>query len=309
MSSVSIKKTQYGVFGNCVEIENGKIKLVVTLDFGPRVIHCSIPGKQNMFYNDEKKAGLAQPFAEFGGDIFRLYGGHRLWISPEVLPRCYAPDNKPVAFTQTEYGGCFTAPVEEGSLIQKSFCVTMADDEPSVTLEHTVKNCGMWEAELAPWAITMFAPGAKEVVPRQNPKAGLLPNGNITTWDYTNMACRRVHWGRNFITLYQDKNIANPIKFGVDNRSCWAAVFVGGQVLVKSFDFMEDALYPDNGCNFETYTNGDFLECESLGPLTLLDPGETLVHEESWEIFTAEDAPDLSAVDEDKLAKTLEKYI
>ena len=42
------------------------------------------------------------------------------------------------------------------------------------------------------------------------------------------------------------------------------------------------ANYPDDGCNFETYTNHEMLEIESLGPLVTLAPGESSAHQERW---------------------------
>ena len=43
--------------------------------------------------------------------------------------------------------------------------------------------------------------------------------------------------------------------------------------------------YPDFGCSFETFTNADFLELETLGPLATLAPGESLTHTERWTAF------------------------
>jgi hypothetical protein len=42
------------------------------------------------------------------------------------------------------------------------------------------------------------------------------------------------------------------------------------------------AAYPDFGCTFETFTNADILELETLGPLTTLAPGESVSHTERW---------------------------
>ena len=42
---------------------------------------------------------------------------------------------------------------------------------------------------------------------------------------------------------------------------------------------------PDNGCNFETFTNSDMLELESLGPPTTLAPGASVTHREDWYLF------------------------
>ena len=37
--------------------------------------------------------------------------------------------------------------------------------------------------------------------------------------------------------------------------------------------------------NFETFSNEDFLEVESLGPLAPLDPGASVSHTETWQLF------------------------
>jgi hypothetical protein len=39
------------------------------------------------------------------------------------------------------------------------------------------------------------------------------------------------------------------------------------------------------GCSFETWTNHEMLEVESLSPLTTLQPEGTLEHVEDWYLF------------------------
>lgn len=43
--------------------------------------------------------------------------------------------------------------------------------------------------------------------------------------------------------------------------------------------------YPDYGCNFEIFTNPEFLELETLSPIVPLQPGESTCHTESWWLF------------------------
>jgi len=57
---------------------------------------------------------------------------------------------------------------------------------------------------------------------------------------------------------------------------------------VKRFPYIEGATYPDCGCNFETYTAGDFMEVETLAPLTKLQPNESVTHIEQWYLFNVE---------------------
>jgi hypothetical protein len=48
---------------------------------------------------------------------------------------------------------------------------------------------------------------------------------------------------------------------------------------------MSGAKYPDGGCNSELFTNPEFLELETLGPLVELKPGQTGEHVERWWLF------------------------
>jgi len=43
--------------------------------------------------------------------------------------------------------------------------------------------------------------------------------------------------------------------------------------------------HPDNNCNAEMYCGDQFAELESLAPLKVLNPGASLNHIETWDIF------------------------
>ena len=60
----------------------------------------------------------------------------------------------------------------------------------------------------------------------------------------------------------------------------------GRTLFIKSFAYHEGRRYPDGGVNYETFTNGDMLEMESLGPLQTLEPGHSVEHDETWELHT-----------------------
>jgi len=57
------------------------------------------------------------------------------------------------------------------------------------------------------------------------------------------------------------------------NKQGWTAYYLNGEILIKKFDYDPDVVYPDYGCNNETYINGNLLEIETLGPLTKIPPG------------------------------------
>lgn len=308
MSKIKPLRVTHPVFGNCLKLENGLTELLVTLDFGPRIIHFSICGKDNMFYEDLEKKTIGKKFDVYGGDQLRLYGGHRLWISPEIMPRCYHPDNGSVHYKETEDGSEFTAPVEKMNGIEKSMIVMMSEDEPAVTVHHVIKNCGQWDLELAPWALTMLAKGGKAVIPMPKSQTGFLPNRNISLWDYSRMDDERVHWGHDYIVLTQNETPA-AFKLGLNNEAGWAAYFNREQLFIKFFEPDINGLYPDNGCCYETYTSDAFLESESLGQITLLEPGSFATHTEGWELYDEASLSYGKKIDENEIRRRLEPYI
>lgn len=48
---------------------------------------------------------------------------------------------------------------------------------------------------------------------------------------------------------------------------------------------MQPGLYPHGDATTEIFSNGDLLELEHLGPLTLLQPGDSAELAEDWWLF------------------------
>lgn len=302
-----ITKIKDDVFGNLIKISNGIIELCVTLDFGPRVIHFSRVGKENMFYQDKDMKTMGEKFDVFGGDIIKLYGGHRLWVSPENMPTCYYPDNQPVDFVENVNGdgGTFTSPIEKFNNIQKIISITMSDND-SVDICHTIKNCGAYTIKIAPWAITQLACGGKEIMPQPTTKTGYLHNRNYSFWDYAKMNDPRLYLGDKYMTLTQDTTNTDNFKMGYNNIEGFAMYVNLGQIFIKHTKPISNGNYPDSGCCFETYTNTEMLEMETLGELSLVEPESSVVLEEKWCVYHEEKVP---SNDEAELKKLIEKYI
>jgi hypothetical protein len=132
---------------------------VVLADVGPRVISYGFIGAENIFHEVPEQGGLT------GGTDFRLYGGHRAWVWPEV-ERTYFPDNSAVAVTQSNDNNNnsdevvrFTAPVEgalPGSSLQKELEIQLDEAGSRVTLSHRITNRNSRPTELAAWAPNMM---------------------------------------------------------------------------------------------------------------------------------------------------------
>jgi hypothetical protein len=118
------------------------------------------------------------------------------------------------------------------------------------------------------------------------------------------MKDQRLCLGRRLICLRQTKRA--PIKFGLRHTEGWAAYVLGDHLFVKSVPFVADGIYPDLGSNFEAFTNAELLELETLGPLKQISAGETIVHQESWVVFSKVLLPDNQ--EEEGLLHAIEPY-
>jgi len=90
---------------------------------------------------------------------------------------------------------------------------------------------------------------------------------------------------RKYLTLRQDPNNNDAQKLGLFNKETWAAYFLGGEAFLKRTKADPTKTYPDFGASFETFTNSEFLEVETLGPLTRLQPAQTVELTETWSLF------------------------
>jgi len=304
---ITVDRIEHLGWKNCIRISNGLIEVIATTDVGPRIIHAGLVGERNLFWVSSNDTGKG------AGEKFRLYGGHRLWHAPEDPKRTYVPDNNEVAVTTTDSGVILEAPIEASTGIGKKLEVSLDSKDAIVRVTHTLTNHHLWSVRLAPWAITMMAPEGLCIAPMHEVRPhteSLLPARSVVLWHYTRMNDPRLEWGDQFVLLKQNPEIRSPIKFGMQVGQGWAGYCVDGFAFIKSFATNQAAEYPDDGCNFETFANHQFLEVESLGPLTDLPPGDSVTHVEHWLIDRLSNNPDQATVAQEvqTLAKRLFGY-
>jgi hypothetical protein len=268
----------YSGMGKSLKISNGKLELVATLEVGPRIIRFAVPGKDNVF-------GENVPVCEkVLDDTWKIYGGHRVWHSPEEYPRSYMPDNKPLEkYEISDKGVTLYQNSEPWVQIKKSIEVILEDDK--VVVKNRLKNEGAWPMKLAVWSLSIGARGGLHIAPMVQRNTGLLPNRHIVMWPDSVMNDKRVYWGRKYIILKNDDITPGVLKYGYPNEYGWAAYFVNNYCFIKKYKHEIGKEYPDNGCSWEAYTADWGIELESISPLEELMPGQTLCHENEWYLF------------------------
>jgi hypothetical protein len=282
---------EYRGWKNNLRLANADAELIVTLDVGPRVISYRIPGGPNVLKNYDSMMGRT------GEAEWQIRGGHRFWLAPEDLTRTYFPDNRPVKWEAIgDLAVQFIPPPETEYGIQKTMEVQLDKRSSRVDVKLRVTNVGKTPTELAPWGPTVMAPGGMEIIPLppKQPHPGHVsnakspddygPNQELILWPYFDFSDVRWSFGNRYIFLRQDVN-KGPTKIGLAHRMGWVAYLNSGVLFVKRFDYREGAVYPDRGTRYQTFTNEDMLEMETVGELATLRPGQSAELVESWSLY------------------------
>jgi hypothetical protein len=240
----------------------------------------------NLLYVDDEDAGTV------GGDEFKIYGGHRLWHAPEVGPRTHQPENEVIDVTEHQRGVTLSGTADERTGVRKDIDISLAGDEPVVTVTHTLHNEGLWPIETAPWEITQLDAGAKGVLPIAEREPGLVPDRSVALWPYTDVADDRIVRSSDAIWVDHDADGDGKLKIGASGGDMWIGGVSHEVLFHKSISYDEDATYPDRGSTIEIYTDENFLEIETLAPFSTVQPGDSLEHTVEWTLIDGVDTTD-----------------
>jgi hypothetical protein len=268
----------------CLSLENQTIQLLASRSIGPRILSLRFADGENLL------AELPDFVTECpDSGTFHFRGGHRLWHAPENIRRTYQPDDAPVAVVPVENGCLLTQDVEVKTGLQKSIEIRLQSDAPRVVITHRLSNHGLFPVTSAPWAITQLKTGGMAILPQSREETDVLPNRSLALWRYTNPSDPNIHWGQNYILVRA--NMDAPFKVGFPNPRGWLAYWLNGTLFVKRANYEAQSAYFDFGSSSECYCNDKFIELETLAPISTINPGESVTHVETWELFNHVDCP------------------
>ncbi|NOG49505.1 MAG: hypothetical protein HND48_08715 [Chloroflexi bacterium] len=263
------QRIEYRGWPGCVHLTNGSADVVVSTQFGPRILHYGPSLDVNLF-GEQYDAARGLP-----SDAWKLVGGHRFWVAPENLDITYVPDNDPVEIVFDQPGTLQVRSVDAKTGIEKQLDLSLAPRGTEVIVMHTLINRGVWPIRVAPWALTVMPLGGRAVMPlpERRPHSG-----------------RWIRWWPRVLVVYGFRRPALVVradgrharrgsrsaaaKIGTLVEAGWLAYWQPAATFIKQFDVVLGADYPDFGCSAELFTNEYFLEVETLGPLVWLEPGE-----------------------------------
>ena len=257
-------------------IENEFLRVDYLTTTGPRIVGFYLKGVEGNLLAETPDIHFPTPHGEY-----YLRGGHRLWTAPED-PFYTCPEDKVNVIAENDRVMIRSEVDASGLEKEISFHV----DKNRVVLTHRVTWHGKEPIELAPWAITQLRLGGMAILPHSN-SDGLQPNRNLVFWPYSQMNNERLELHDDLILIHGRAD-QQAFKIGNYNPHGWIACLLGNALFVKRFSIDQIHRYPDMGCNVEVYVKDICIELETLGPLMLLKPRESVAHEETWEVTAVE---------------------
>jgi hypothetical protein len=271
---------------HCLRLSNGAWDLVVSTDVGPRVLRCGPLGGANLLKVFPRELG------RLGGPRWRIYGGHRFWVSPERRP--YPPDNRPVAWRRLAGGVRLLQPREPRVPWRKVLDLRLHPRRGEVRATHRLINAGRRPLRVAAWALTVFPGGGVAFLPlpeRASFPSRVQPSGPLVLWPYTDLADRRWRFGKRHLFLRVPAGPAAAQKLGAHVPGGWVSYQRSGIRFTIRFQASPRQAATDYGSHVELFTQNGMVELETLGETKLLQAGAELVHEERWLMEAARALP------------------
>ena len=256
-------------------IENEFLRLEYLTEEGPRIIGLYAKGVAGNLFAITPNVHWQTPHGEY-----YPRGGHRLWTAPE--DPFYTCPEQGLHITKHE-SLLLKGPVDEAGL-EKEIAIRL--DQNRVHLSHRVTWHRATPIELAAWSITQVYFGGMAILPLPH-KDGLLPDRNLVLWPYSEINDDRFELEDDLV-LVHGRAKEFPFKVGTFNSHGWIAYALGKALFIKRFIVDETGRYPDFGCNAEAYVKDAYVELESLGTLKMLNPGEFVTYEETWEVIVGD---------------------
>ena len=155
--------------------------------------------------------------------------------------------------------------------------------EGELHLLQRIHNRGSGRLYLGLWTIAAVAPDTVLRIPfDRSPTLGQEHPNQIAVFPYTDLGDARIKTSRKDLQVQIRRGVeAGGIKLGLVQPEGRVQVIRGGSLFEMQSPYESDALYPEGGMNVTVYASGGasenvFGEAEIMGPLQMLEPGETM---------------------------------
>lgn len=280
MDIINISEINYKDYGRCLKITNNIVEVIVTIEYGPRIIKYGFVNGKNHFAEC-----VGNKISTSHGDYY-IIGGHRFWHLPENRDRTYIPDTKKVRYEEIFNGVRLIQEFEKWTQVQKIIEITFEVDSSKVYILHKIVSLNAFDINISISGISSMDKGGIEIIPLEKRKEGLNPNKSLIFWPYSNIRDSRVYFGDKYVAMKVNENIFENFKIGFNTNLNYALYYNQNELFVKEFNKVNNNLnYPDMGCIYESFITANYIEMQTNSPMYVLETNKVIEHMEIWNLY------------------------
>jgi hypothetical protein len=276
-----VVRTPYRGWTDALTLQNGVAEVVVVPSVG-RVMQFGFTGRPGVFWENPELLGKAMPADPWQAAV-GSFGGDKTWPAPQSVWNWPPPDIfDRSALTGTVEGTgtvLLTSPVSPRFGIRTERRITLDPRAPVLRIQTTYHKVTGDPVDCAVWIITQLRDPERAFL--AVPAGSRFPTGWSNQWK---MPAEQVTVRDGLVSVVRQPK--GGFKVGNDGSSL---LWVGAEdVLRIDLERESGALYPDEGCSAEIYTNGDpvpYVELETLGPLRRLAVGQSATATNTYRLF------------------------
>lgn len=271
---LNVKEITTEEFGHCVQISTADIQIVVTIDYGPRIVSVSTPSEPNLVY--------------FGRDKeYNRCHGHKMSLVPDHAAGGFYCDNSPVMYSPLDDGVKFVQAISSPVPLEVSMDIIPEGDSKSLMVVHSVLNKSKEPVKLSIHTETPLMKDGFIFVPQSNIAESDRPSRILTLWNDSKWSDRRLYIGNQYVTVHTE-NIPSKLKIGSNNTAGWCGYINGVHSFIKRYIHNRTALYPHCHCSTYATARKDYVSIQTESPFYRIEPAEIARLVENW-IFPVSD--------------------
>ena len=277
---ISTLEINYKDYGKCLKITNNVVEIIVTIEYGPRIIKYGYVNGMNHFAEC-----VGNKIATSHGDYY-IIGGHRFWHLPENRDRTCIPDNKKVKYESIFNGVRFIQEFEKWTQVQKIIEITFDENSTKLFVLHKIISLNAFDINISISGISSMDRGGIEIIPLEKRKEGINPNKSFVFWPYSNIKDSRVYFGDKYVAMKVNEDIFENFKIGFNTSLNYALYYNQNEMFVKEFNKIKsNFIYPDMGCIYESYITNNYIEMQTNSPIFVLETNKIIEHMEIWSLY------------------------
>lgn len=272
--SVDVSNITYKGYGRCLRVVNNVVEIIVTIEYGPRIIKYGyVNGKNHFAENIENKISTSY------GDYY-IIGGHRF------CDELCIPDNKKVDYELIPGGVRLIQNIERWTQVQKNIEIIFEGDSSRVKIIHKQVSLNAFDVKFFVCGVTTMRKGGLGIIPIEKFKSDAVPNKSFVFWPYSNIKDPRVYFGEKFILMKVSENITEDFKIGFNSSLNYALHYNENELFVKYLvRDNKNENYPNMGCVYEYFISKDYMEIQSNSPICNVETNKFVEHIEIWELY------------------------